>query len=198
MAHADRRNGIGRLGAGARDDQAGENGDTGCTHRNSHFLTGAQGDPAGRGGAGERLLIRPLRQELTTSGALIGEADDWIQDNAERSCPCGPTPIGVSSSISRAQRLSWMQFFQMGPDDRAPDANTLWGFREALIAAGALDDLFGKLDQAITAAGYLQRGGQIIDASLVAAPRQRNTDGEKAAREGRSAAESWRRGSGFI
>ena len=73
-----------------------------------------------------------------------------------------------------------------------PDANTLWDFREALIAAGALDDLFDRLDRAITAAGYLPRGGQIVDASLVAAPRQRNTDGEKAAiKEGKSAAEIW-------
>lgn len=73
-----------------------------------------------------------------------------------------------------------------------PDANTLWDFREALIAAGALEALFKRLDQAITAAGYLPRGGQILDATLVAAPRQRNTDGEKAQiKAGNSAAEIW-------
>ena len=89
-------------------------------------------------------------------------------------------------------RLSWMRFCGLGPEDRVPDANTLWDFREALITAGALDALFGRLDQAITAAGYLPRGGQILDATLVAAPRQRNTDAEKAAiKDGRSAAEIW-------
>lgn len=89
-------------------------------------------------------------------------------------------------------RLSWMRFCQLGPESRVPDANTLWDFREALIAAGALDDLFARLDRAITAAGYLPRGGQIVDASLVAAPRQRNTDGEKAQiKEGKSAADIW-------
>ena len=89
-------------------------------------------------------------------------------------------------------RLSWMRFCQLGPEDRVPDANTLWDFREALIAAGALDDLFERLDRAINAAGYLPRGGQIVDASLVAAPRQRNTDGEKAAiKEGKPAADIW-------
>jgi len=62
-----------------------------------------------------------------------------------------------------------------------PDANTLWDFREALIAARALDKLFERLDAAISAVGYLPMGGQIIDATLVAAPRQRNSDGEKAA-----------------
>ncbi len=89
-------------------------------------------------------------------------------------------------------RLSWMRFCGLGPEDRVPDANTLWDFREALIASGALDDLFGRLDRAITAAGYLPRGGQIVDASLVAAPRQRNTDAEKAAiKDGKPAAGIW-------
>ena len=89
-------------------------------------------------------------------------------------------------------RLSWMRFCQLGAGDAVPDANTLWDFREALIKAGALDALFERLDQAITAAGYLPRGGQIVDATLVAAPRQRNTEAEKAAiKAGRTAAEIW-------
>ena len=89
-------------------------------------------------------------------------------------------------------RLSWMRFCGLGPEDRVPDANTLWDFREALIRAGALDDLFAELDRAITAAGYLPRGGQIVDATLVAAPRQRLTDDEKAEiKAGRTSAEVW-------
>ena len=79
-----------------------------------------------------------------------------------------------------ADRLSWMRFCGLGPGDAVPDANTLWDFREALIAADALDALFARLDRAITAAGYLPMSGQIVDATLVAAPRQRNTEGEKA------------------
>ena len=82
-------------------------------------------------------------------------------------------------------RLSWMRFCGLGPEDRVPDANTLWDFREALITAGALDALFGRLDQAITAAGYLPRGGQILDATLVAAPRQRNYRRGKGGDQGR-------------
>jgi hypothetical protein len=34
-------------------------------------------------------------------------------------------------------RLSWMRFCGLGPGDSVPDANTLWDFREALIAARA-------------------------------------------------------------
>lgn len=89
-------------------------------------------------------------------------------------------------------RLSWMRFCELGPGDAVPDANTLWDFREALIRAGALDGLFARLDRAITEAGYLPMSGQIVDATLVAAPRQRNTEGEKAAiRSGKTAAEIW-------
>jgi IS5 family transposase len=85
-----------------------------------------------------------------------------------------------------------MRFCGLGPGDTVPDANTLWDFREALIAAGALDALFARLDRAITEAGYLPMAGQIVDATLVAAPRQRNTDAEKAAiKGGKGAAEIW-------
>jgi len=89
-------------------------------------------------------------------------------------------------------RLSWMRFCGLSIADPVPDANTLWDFREALIGADALDKLFARLDEAIKDAGYLPMSGQIVDASLVAAPRQRNTDAEKAAiKAGKSAAEIW-------
>lgn len=78
-------------------------------------------------------------------------------------------------------RLTWRRFCGLRPGDAVPDANTLWDFREALIKAKALDRLFQGLDRAISDAGYLPMGGQIIDATLVAAPRQRNSDGEKEA-----------------
>ena len=89
-------------------------------------------------------------------------------------------------------RLSWMRFCGLGPGDAVPDANTLWDFREALIAAGALERLFARLDRAITAAGYLAMSGQIVDATLVAAPRQRNAEVEKAEiKGGKRADEIW-------
>ena len=89
-------------------------------------------------------------------------------------------------------RLSWMRFCGLTIADPVPDANTLWDFREALIAAGAIDTLFERLDRAIKDAGYLPMSGQIVDASLVAAPRQRNTEEEKAAiKAGKKASEIW-------
>jgi IS5 family transposase len=91
-----------------------------------------------------------------------------------------------------ADRLSWMRFCGLGPGDAVPDANTLWDFREALIAAGALEALFVRLDRAISAAGYLPMAGQIVDATLVAAPRPRNTAAEQARiKAGEKARDIW-------
>lgn len=42
-----------------------------------------------------------------------------------------------------------------------------------------VDNLFACFDKHLTKAGYLAMGGQIVDATVVAAPKQRNTDAEK-------------------
>ena len=78
-------------------------------------------------------------------------------------------------------RLSFMRFLGLGLGDRVPDAKTIWMFRERLTRAGAIDDLFRRFDAAICAAGYVAMSGQIVDSSLVAAPKQRNTRDEKQA-----------------
>jgi IS5 family transposase len=82
------------------------------------------------------------------------------------------------------ERLSFMRFLGLSLADVVPDANTIWSFREALTRATldgkpAIEVLFGRFDAALRAAGFLAMGGQIIDASIVAAPKQRNTEQEK-------------------
>jgi len=77
-------------------------------------------------------------------------------------------------------RLSFMRFLDLGLSDAVPDANTIWTFREALKRAGAVEALFRRFDQALRAEGFLAMGGQIVDAAIVAAPKQRNTLEEKA------------------
>jgi transposase, IS5 family len=89
-------------------------------------------------------------------------------------------------------RLSWLRFLGFDLGAATPDANTIRMFRERLTAAGALDALFTEFDRQLKERGYLPMGGQIVDATLVAAPKQRNTQAEKAAvKEGKSAAEIW-------
>ena len=76
-------------------------------------------------------------------------------------------------------RLSFMRFLGLGLEDRVPDARTIWLFREKLTTAGAIKRLFEQFDAMLRQAGYIAMSGQIVDASLVAAPRQRNTDDQE-------------------
>jgi IS5 family transposase len=83
-------------------------------------------------------------------------------------------------------RMSFMRFLGLSLADRVPDARTIWLFREKLTKAGAMDALFARFDSALRASGFIAMSGQIVDATLVSAPRQRNTEDEKQAiKEGR-------------
>ena len=77
-------------------------------------------------------------------------------------------------------RLSFMRFLGLGLGDQVPDAKTIWLFREHLVQAGAVENLFARFDKHLAKAGYLAMGGQIVDATVVAAPKQRNTGYGKA------------------
>src|SRR5713101_1931699 len=75
-------------------------------------------------------------------------------------------------------RLSFMRFLDLELEDTVPDATTIWLFREALAEAGLIDTLFDRFDQHLQAKGYIARGGQIVDATIVCAPKQRNSKDE--------------------
>ena len=94
-------------------------------------------------------------------------------------------------------RLSFMRFLGLGLADPVPDANTIWTFREALTRATigdapAIAVLFRAYEAALSEAGFLAMGGQIIDATIVSAPKQRNTDGEKADITAGRVPEAWK------
>ena len=78
-----------------------------------------------------------------------------------------------------SDRLSFMRFLSLGLSYRVPDTKTVWLFRERLTQAGVIDILFNRFDATVRNAGYLPMSGQILDATLFAAPRQRNTNAEK-------------------
>jgi len=77
-------------------------------------------------------------------------------------------------------RLSFMRFVGLGVEDAVPDAKTLWLYREALTTAGAVEGLFHLFDAYLKERDYLAMGGQIIDATIVPAPRQRNSRDDNA------------------
>ena len=77
-------------------------------------------------------------------------------------------------------RLSFTRFLSLDLCQSVPDAKTIWLYRERLKKKGLMDHLFGLFDQALREKGYLAMGGQIVDASIIQAPRQRMTKEEKA------------------
>ena len=88
-------------------------------------------------------------------------------------------------------RLSFMRFVGLGLEDAVPDAKTLWLYREALAKAGAVEKLFDLFDGYLKDKGYLAMGGQIIDATIVAAPRQRNSREENEAVKAGATPDAW-------
>ena len=89
-------------------------------------------------------------------------------------------------------RLSFMRFLGLGIAEKVPDAKTIWLFREHLTEAGAIQNLFARFDKHLNKAGYLAMGGQIVDATIVATPKQRNTEEEKAAIKAGEVPEAWK------
>jgi IS5 family transposase len=77
-------------------------------------------------------------------------------------------------------RMGFQRFGGLRHRSRIPDRTTLWAFRERLMAAGASETLCDAANRALAKHGYIARGGQIIDASLVPVPRQRIGTDEKA------------------
>lgn len=75
-------------------------------------------------------------------------------------------------------RLSFTRFLGLGFENRIPDGTTLWLFREKLAKAGLIARLFERFGQHLEANGYIARGGQMVDATIVAVPRQRNSRDE--------------------
>ena len=72
-------------------------------------------------------------------------------------------------------RLSFMRFLGLGLQDRVPDAKTVWLYCEGLAQAAVVEALFKQFDGYLARQGYIARGWQILDASIVPVPKNRNT-----------------------
>jgi IS5 family transposase len=84
-----------------------------------------------------------------------------------------------------------MRFLGLGLEDRVPDATTVWLYREQLVQAEAVEELFAAFDAHLQAQGWLAMGGQMIDASIVPVPKQRNGRDENAAIKAGETPEGW-------
>jgi transposase, IS5 family len=88
-------------------------------------------------------------------------------------------------------RISFMRFLDLSLGDAVPDEKTIWLFREQLTEAGLIKRLFQEFDAFLEEKGFSARKGQIIDASLVEAPRQRNSREENGQIKAGQIPEDW-------
>ena len=75
-------------------------------------------------------------------------------------------------------RYSFSRFLGLHAASKIPDATTSWRFREDLIKAGVVGTLFSRFDAFLHEQGYRAQKGQIVDASIVKVPVQRNNRDE--------------------
>jgi len=88
-------------------------------------------------------------------------------------------------------RLSFTRFLGLGLEDVVPDATTVRLFREALTKANLVKLLFDRFNGYLNAKGYIARGGQIVAATIVSAPKQHNTLEENEAIKAGKTPEGW-------
>lgn len=90
------------------------------------------------------------------------------------------------------ERLSWMRFLGLSLGDRTPDENTIRHFRNRMTETGTLQRVMKAFDWQLHKKGYIPLSGQIVDASLVPALKQRNIESERdAIKSGESAKDIW-------
>jgi IS5 family transposase len=63
----------------------------------------------------------------------------------------------------------------MSLKDIVPDARTIWLFQDRLSKNNVVEKLFAKFNEHLNSKGIIAKEGQIIDATIVEVPRQRNT-----------------------
>ena len=88
-------------------------------------------------------------------------------------------------------RFSFMRFLGLQLEDRVPDSKTVWTFREKLKDLDLVEVLFARFHEQLAKQGYMARAGQMIDATFVEVPKQRNTREENAQIKAGQVPEAW-------
>jgi IS5 family transposase len=88
-------------------------------------------------------------------------------------------------------RRSFQRFIGLSDAKHAPDRNSFWLFRESLKDLKLTETLFNEFNRQLDRAGLIARKGQLVDASFVKAPVQRNTPDENARLKAGEAPDDW-------
>src|SRR5512143_773187 len=131
-------------------------------------------DEAKKSNAGRKPFDAILMFRMLVLQSLYNLSDEQVEDQVR-------------------DRLSFTRFLGLGFENRIPDGTTLWLFREKLAKAGLIDKLFERFGQHLEARGYIARGGQMVDATIVPVPRQRNSRDENEQVKTGATPEDWKR-----
>jgi len=88
-------------------------------------------------------------------------------------------------------RHSFGRFLGLHLGGKVPDATTIWRFRQDLVDAGVVEELFATFDTHLRAHGFMAMKGQIVDASIVNVPKQRNSREENRQVKNGEVPEEW-------
>lgn len=72
-------------------------------------------------------------------------------------------------------RLSFMRFLGLNLTSDVPDAKTIWAFGDALAQANLAKPLFERFNTILQVMGVAMQSGQLIDATFIEVPKQRNS-----------------------
>jgi IS5 family transposase len=123
-------------------------------------------------------------------------ANMFVADNSKGGAPHWPVAMmlkilfvqkcyGLSDPMteeSLKDRISFRRFVGLSFDDKTPDHNTIWLFRERLAKAGHGSTLFDKTLEHLREKGIIVNTGTLIDATIIEAPRgTRRADGTSTA-----------------
>lgn len=89
-------------------------------------------------------------------------------------------------------RASFRRFLGLPGEAEIPDATTLDRFEQRLRKANLIDELFEQFACFLHQAGYEAKGGQIVDATLIPVPIQRNSRAENQQIKQGEVPQAWR------
>ena len=88
-------------------------------------------------------------------------------------------------------RYSFSRFLGLHAASKIPDCTTIWRFREDLTKADVVETLFARFETFLHDHGFRAQKGQIVDASIVRVPIQRNSREENQRIKEGEAPEDW-------
>jgi IS5 family transposase len=137
----------------------------------------------------ERVWRKPMDAVLMFKTLVLSALYTLSDDQIEYQVRDPLSGRGLPANPERG--LSFMRFLGLGLGDRVPDAKTVWLYREALVQAGKVEEVFALFDGYLAPRGYIARGGQILDASIVPVPRNHNKCEENVAIKAGETPDGW-------